>query len=306
MRRIFGLVAVAIGGFLLIAAVLGTFWAPGVVKKTPLDVDTTTRLEGEAAKLDTETGDFTKRPVWVKSVSQVDSNTSTDDTAYWVSVSCVQFDEGQPQECAEDVEDPRQITLDVDAFGTDRVTAMSKSDNLPQGVTPHEGVVNKFPFDTEKKDYPYWDGTVGRAVDAKYVGEEQIKGIDTYKFEVKLVDEPIEIGEGIEGTYTDTKTIYIEPKTGAIQHQVDDQQRYLTDGTQVLDLQIRFTDEQIQTFADDAESNMGRLTLITRTIPVIGFSGGVLFLLVGLVLLRGRREEAEPVSQHKETVGAGH
>src|SRR3712207_3385762 len=62
--RILGRVLLGLGAFLLIAAILCTAWAPDQVKKTPLDVDTTTFLEGEAAKLDTATGEFEKRPIY--------------------------------------------------------------------------------------------------------------------------------------------------------------------------------------------------------------------------------------------------
>ncbi len=304
MRKIFGGVLVGLGGFLLIAAVLGTFWAPGVLKRTPIDVNTTTWLSGEAARLDTATGDFTKRPIWAKSVNQVDSEASTDDMAAFVTTSCAQFDVGQKKVCKKDVDDPVQIALDIDPFAMDRVTAMSLSgDGLPAGAAPHEGLVNKFPFDTEQKTYPYWDSTISRAVDAAYVGEEKLNGLDTYVFEVKVADEPIQIGDGIDGTYTDTKQIYVEPTTGSIVNQVDDQQRYLADGTQVLDLQLAFTDEYLATATDEAKSKASGLDLITGTLPLVGFIGGPILLVVGLLLMR--RRSAEPGASHVEKVPVG-
>ena len=47
--------------------------------------------------------------------------------------------------------------------------------------------------------------------------------------------------------------IWVEPKTGAIQNQSQDQQRYLEDGTQVLNLQAEFTPEQIKKSAADTK-----------------------------------------------------
>ena len=32
---------------------------------------------------------------------------------------------------------------------------------LPADAEPHEGLVNKWPFEPKKKTYPYWDGTTG-------------------------------------------------------------------------------------------------------------------------------------------------
>ena len=64
--------------------------------------------------------------------------------------------------------------------------------NDPQYVAPSAeektGLVNKWPFDAEKKDYLYWDSMLGEAVDATYDGTETIEGLETYKYHV-LVEE---------------------------------------------------------------------------------------------------------------------
>ncbi len=55
-----------------------------------------------------------------------------------------------------------------------------------------EGLYFKFPFDTQKKTYQWWDGTLARPPRAKYVGEGTVKGMKVYKFE--QVIEPIKTG----------------------------------------------------------------------------------------------------------------
>ena len=47
---------------------------------------------------------------------------------------------------------------------------------------PHEGLSYRFPFDTEKKTYPYFDPIAQKAYDANYDGEEDVNGLTTYKF----------------------------------------------------------------------------------------------------------------------------
>ena len=49
----------------------------------------------------------------------------------------------------------------TDDFATDRITALAVNDPqyLPADAAPHEGLINKWPFEAEKKTYPYWDGT---------------------------------------------------------------------------------------------------------------------------------------------------
>ena len=99
-------------------------------------------------------------------------------------------------------------------------------------------MINKFPFDVEKKTYPFWDGDIGRAVDIDYKGTETLFGLETYEFSYTVKDEPIEVAEGIPGTYDNIVTVYVDPKTGSIVKSGQDQQRFLEDGTPALDIQL--------------------------------------------------------------------
>jgi hypothetical protein len=276
----------ALGGFLLVAGLVAALWAPGMVKKTPLDVTSVTKLSGQAAKLNTATGELETNPVKAESITKTDSKISDDDVVAWTNSSCLVIDRDDPPPCV-DGQDERLISATTDVFATDRVTALAVNTGkyLPADATKHEGVMNKWPFDAEKKTYPYWDGTAGKAVDAKYVRTVTVKGIKTYLYKVEVEAAPIEIAEGVDGTYDDVKEIYVEPKTGAIINQTDDQQRTLENGDKVLDLQLAFTDAQVKTSADDAQDNIGSLTLITKTIPIVGIVGGLICLIGGLVLL---------------------
>ncbi len=49
-RKWFGLVLLGLGAFLLVVGTLCVTWAPEVVKKTPLDVNQTTALDGTVAE----------------------------------------------------------------------------------------------------------------------------------------------------------------------------------------------------------------------------------------------------------------
>ena len=47
---------------------------------------------------------------------------------------------------------------------------------------PHDGLSYRFPFDTEKKTYPYFDPIAQKAFDANYDGEDDVNGLTTYRF----------------------------------------------------------------------------------------------------------------------------
>ena len=176
--RVLPRVLLGLGAFLLIAGVLAVGYAPGVVKKIPLDVNTKTVYAGQAAKIDPLTGDFNMRDVYAITYTRVDSKESSDDHVIIVEHSCAVFDTGGAQECVNG-NDPDLITASQDIYALDRESAEAVEDkNLPPDAIHPVGLVTKFPFDVEKKTYPWWDGTLGRAVDIDYKGTESLFGLE--------------------------------------------------------------------------------------------------------------------------------
>ena len=289
MRRNMGYVLLGLSGLLLAIGVLAVTWAPDMVKKTPLDVESRTVYEGEGGKIDTATGEFNVGPVYAIQETKTDSDNSSDDHVLFVETSCLVKDTGGDRVCV-DASDPNLLTADIDIFATDRRTGLAvDDDNLPADAGPHEGLINKWPFDVEKKTYPYWDGLVGRPLEMVYDGTESIQGLDTYRFVATVEDEPVDVAEGVPGTYSNVVTVNVDPTTGAIVRGGQDQQRYLDDGTQVLDVDIDWTAETIDDAIDDAKANDQLLNLLLKVLPIVSFAFGALFLVGGLLMVRRGR-----------------
>lgn len=282
LRKIVSWVLVGLGAFLLVLAVLATAWAPGVLMKTPKSIETTTRLEGSGEKFNPATSKVEPIEVKVTSLTQTDSDRSTDTNVVWASTTCVVLDENDPPDCV-DEDDDRLVSATVEVFASNRVTGLAVGDR--------EGLVNKWPFNAEKKTYPYWDGMLGEPLDAVYEGSETIQGVETYHFVVSAEDRPAEVTEGIDGIYTTKKDIWVEPVTGSIVNQVQYERRTLEDGTVLIDMTVGFTDEQVKTSAEESKTNVAGLKLLTKTVPLVGFIGGPLLIIAGVLL--GRRKKAD-------------
>ena len=296
MRKIVSWILLGLGAFLVVTAVVATVWAPDQVKRAPLDTDSTTRLSGTAAAV--PSGD-TNIEVRAVSVTKADSDKSDDDVVVYTNYGCLVLDVPGPDcgiEGEGDAADPNVISVGTPRpFATDRRTGLAtmEGDYLPDGTADTEGLVNKFPFDTEKKDYPFWDGTLGDVVTAAYDGTEEVEGLETYRFTYTLTDEDAEIASGVDGTYSMDKTMWIEPKTG----QIIDQEQHDVRGvgeTTLLDVELSFTDDQVKANVDDAEANVSSLDLLTGTVPLIGFILGPILLVAGAIgLALGRRSEQD-------------
>lgn len=291
MRKILGPLLLGLGGFLLTTALLVLLWVPGQVKKTPLDVDSLTTLSGDASYLGSD-----RAPIKATSHSVIDGDASDGKTAVFQTFSCLMWNkDGNAPDCVSgEGEDSQLINAGTDAFATDRKTALAVSDQekyLGNLATTHQGLINKFPFDVEQKTYPFWDGILDRAVDAVFVAEEKLDGLDTYKFNVNVKDEPAEIASGVQGKYSLDKTLWIDKATGSIIKQVEKQVRVTADGASALDLSMGFTDDQVAANIKDAKANGSKLGLI-GTLPWIAGLLGLLSLLAGLVLNRDDERHA--------------
>jgi len=296
MRKGFGIGLSVLGGFLVSLAILAQFWAPGQLMKTPLDTDSTTLVEG-TAKLSDGTGGTDSFPVRAFSVTRTDSERSDSDVVVYQNSSCLVKDEGGIDECVS-ASDPgeRLLTVSTDDFATDRVSAVAVNDPeyLPPSAEDKEGLINKWPFEAEKKTYTYWDGTADQGVDAVYDRTEALEGVETYVYSINVSDVPIEVSDGVQGTYSDEKEIWIEPTTGSIVNQVEHQERIDDEGNPFIILDLAFTEDQVVSSVESADSSAGSLNLIGNTVPLIGFIVGIPALLIGLslqVMSRRRTDE---------------
>ncbi len=294
MRKGFGIGLTVLGGFLVSLAVLAQFWAPGQLMKTPLDTDSLTLLDG-MAQLSDGTGGTDEFPIKAFSVTRADSERSDGEVVVFQNSSCLVKDEGEIDECvsASDPEE-RLISASTDNFATDRRDGMAVDDPkyLPPSAEDKEGLINKWPFEAEKKTYQYWDGFAGQAVDATYDRTETVDGLETYVYKIVVSDVPIEITDGVQGTYSTDREIWIDPTTGAIVNQFETQERLDTDGNTFLALDYGFTDEQVADNAETSKTNASSLNLVTNTVPLIGWIVGIPALLIGIALQLMRRRSA--------------
>jgi len=175
----------------------------------------------------------------------------------------------------------------------------------------HQGLTLKFPFDTEKTSYQFWDGPAQRALPAAFTRTETLNGVDVYRFEQRIG--PLDVGDQeIPGTlagdpdtpsvqtnivYTNLKTLWVEPTTGIIVKAQQDATQVLETpgGEQVLtliDAVLTYDEATVEQNADDAASGANRLRLLGTILPIAALLLGLIAVAAGLVLLRspeGRR-----------------
>ncbi len=296
MKTWAGRALLLVGAFLLLVGAVALFWAGDAAKRTPLDTDSWTRLTGEASGALVDADDITAlKPVayWVH--TQADPDASDSDVVAFREESCIMVDEDNPptESCPNAEEDDRVISgPTIERFATDRNTAEAVADQtayIPDSEVAYQGLINKFPFDPESRDYQYWDGTIGGTATAAYVGEQEIQGIEVYQYQVDIPETSLDIAEDTPGTYTAAQTLWVDQLTGAFIDQTGSQTLATTDGTVVLDIDVEYSDETVARNVDDAEANATTLTLVTVVLPLVGLIGGVIVIAIGALLIVRRR-----------------
>jgi Porin PorA len=310
MRRFLGPVLLGVGVFLVVLAGLLKFFVADRVIVTPIDQYAQTTSPGPGSYLDpaalqVRTGDL----VAVRTL-KADVAASDKDTAVWdVSVVLTTGDR-------------TFVRATLDRVATDRRTAEAVNccgeavDSVP---TRHTGVSYKFPFGTKKQDYSFWDPNAKLATAAKYVSEDRVQGLTTYKFIQQVPATQIQtqevpgslVGESAASVqapvfYTDTRTVWVEPKTGVIVKGSEQNRTTLRnsagqDKTVVLQYDLTFDENTQKSQAQLARDNIGKINLVTTWLPLIGLLVGLVLIVAGLILMRAadvaarRRPEEEPV-----------
>lgn len=178
----------------------------------------------------------------------------------------------------------------------------------------HSGLGYTFPFGTEQRDYDFFDTNVGRPFPARFVGAEDIQGTRVYKFEqtvpptvIEQREVPAQLAGGVAGSdvtadrvYSNVRSIWVEPTSGVI---VDGQEQVRqilrgpdgAEGVTLLEGTLRFDAETVASGLARAADASNRINLVTWVLPLVLGLVGLVALVVGALLVRGRDRAAAPV-----------
>lgn len=313
MRRMIGPVLVGLGVFLIVAAGLVRFYAYPALAKVPAGYHSTTELEAIGAEIFNSDPDVLAAEVHdlrITSNTREDASADAPDgVVVWVNATQIDKASGGNFQLSTE----RAAFDEVSGEGVkcdSCVTWIAESDGetVEEVPTTFEGQVYKFPFNTEKKTYEQWDGSIGEATPATFEGEEDIQGLRVYKFvqviEPTVIDTRDVPGSvfGVEETvqadmvYAMKRTFYVEPATGAAVHRVEERVQELEyDGERVPAFvgTVQYTDDQVDQNVDDVSTKATLLAGTRLLFPVIMLLLGCLLLGLGLIFNRRLANHAD-------------
>lgn len=306
MRRVFGLILIALGAALLVLAPMLKYYAVPKLAVAPLDLkpgDTSNSAGTVSTVADLATGTekqnvdlvaVRRTAADVAASQQAGGNTGVYDTLQVVSLAS--DSSGQPY-----------LPAGTERYAFDRTTSvmLATAGANVDGTPITEDMIGtdtimplKMPFWTEQKTYKVFDSSLMRGVDTVYVGEEQVQGLNTYKFTSKV--EPTKTGNqgDAEIWYQNEQTIWVEPTTGQVVNGTNTQKNWLknpdgTDGLVIIDGTLGFTDQEVTDSVNQAKDNAAKLNLVNNTLPIVSLVLGLIALVVGILLLR---RSPDPIS----------
>lgn len=342
MLRLAALVIIGLGAALLTAAALLSYYTTGKITKIPLDIDQTLVSSGTGTALDP--GSLSAGPgarfIVDKNVPLVSQQAMTVETP--ANAEVVTFQVGTTVRRSDKQKDNGLLLAMVDTVTLNRSTAEAVADDERPGgsvqrprtveddkpptniALPHEGLSYRFPFNTEKKSYPYFDPIAQKAFDANYDGEDDVNGLTTYRFtqnvgydaDGKLV-EPIKYAslydksedadvtaraelwgipdidpyEPITMTrfYAAQRTFWVDPVSGTIVRAEERANHYyardpLRPEMAVADYKVTSTEQTVESQVAAARAERDRVALWSRILPISLAAAGAV-ALVGALLL---------------------
>lgn len=294
MRRAFGFVLIGLGVFGIALAVLLPTVVVNGSKKTPLDLNITQISSGQAKLYDAATNETHDVTLRATRVVRSDSHAS-DSTDTTVNESlCIVIVNGDTPNCVQS-SDPRLLSVTTDRVTTQRRNAeavnIAKYGENVNGDTSvrHTGLAYKWPIDAKKQTYQFFQPDLGKAYPAVYKGTSKIRGLTVYEYVSDTGTQPYKVQGLLDGTYTDTRTVWVEPKTGAIINGTEHQVQALASGQVVLDTTLSFDKSAIDYQSNFAKKKIRDLEMAQLWGPLTTGILGLAALAGGILLLRSRR-----------------
>jgi hypothetical protein len=342
VRRALSFVLIGLGAFAIALGLLLKLYAYPRLAKSPLDENATSIATGTASDvlmvLDDGKDIRVHHDVPLTSTQLVQGNLLTPDgkadgnVAVWHENAQVVDDMGHIVDAYY-----RQVCLDrststgIGNCTREQQYISSAQDDKGRDIvafTPQAGQNFKFPFATEKQSYQFYDTTLRRPTEAKFAGEDEIGGVDVYKF-VQTIPDTKFASQDVPGTlvgapqatvpadryYRNVRTMWVEPDSGIIVKGQEEQHQELRvpnsalPPTVVLNATLAFDEATVKSNVDRANKAISDLSLISSTGPLVLIIGGVVLGIGGVLLLltrskpRGKRA-ADPDQPRQQYAGA--
>ncbi|MFG1774815.1 DUF3068 domain-containing protein [Micromonospora sp. NPDC049048] len=185
------------------------------------------------------------------------------------------------------------------------------------------GQLYKLPFNAEKKAYPFYDRDLRNVRPAEFKGTEDIKGIESYRYEQVITDEQLNLAEErvklLLGTlapgattgkvvYSNTRTVWIDPVTGSFLKVREVQRKTLVPDigapATLLDADFSYTEDTIAASVKRAEDSRQSLTLLGVWAPIGLALLGLILAVVGLMVARRGAAQSATEPRHRADVTA--
>ena len=293
MRRIVAAVLVALGIFSLVLAALLRFYVPSRVEKAPLDLKVPQQVATGPAKVyNVQAGALEDVQLMATRQVVTDSEASDSKVAVLQVTLCIVKVVNDPPFCGDNPQDPRIVRVVVDRAAADRKTGLAVNDpkygeNIDGAPVKHQGLTYKWPFHAKKITYKFFDPNSKLVADARFIGTDKVRGLTTYKYEAVIEKAPLEVAAGVPGLYSDTRTVWIEPRTGAIVKGTQHQVRTTDTGTLVFETDLAFTDATIDHQSKLAKDGLSKLRLLSVVVPLALLVVALLAFVGAFVLYRG-------------------
>lgn len=341
MRRVFSTVLIGLGAFLIMAAVLVKFYAHPNLATLPTNYESTTELQANGATIfDAATLSPITADLAISSYTVADSDVATpSDTVVWVNRSTIlnASVEGATCDPAVDAALPGCFRQSSERVPFDKQSGAAvacpdcgsyvdesyvdgNSYAVRQVETNRSGQIYKAPFDMSKDDMQWWDSSIAEATTMKYVGAEELDGLETYKYvqtieptQISTQDLPGSVFGVTDDTvtaatmYSMTRTIWFEPTTGSPVKRVENRNQYFDFEGQQIDAFVGTVEYTPQTVADliaDAKSKAFLLGGMVWLFPLSMLVIGLAATAGGLALRRGGRGSKSHHKNDRELINA--
>jgi hypothetical protein len=146
----------------------------------------------------------------------------------------------------------------------------------------------KWPIDAKKQTYQFFQPELKAAFPATYKGQATIDGLNTYIYECDIPASPYQILGSFPGTLQDNRTVWVEPRTGAIIKGSEHIVQTITQNNQLaLDTTLTFDGPSIKAQADYAKNKINALKVAQIWAPLGAGIVGLIALIAGVLLARG-------------------